>query len=344
MDKKTLLLGAALAVFILIVVAAGIALTINKNIKHPVDPFDNELTAVNIAQGESVDAIGSKLEEAGLINGGVYLKIYLWQTGLGSKLKAGSYGFSPSMTLDRIVNILTGGETGLKSNEVRVSIPEGLTNGQILERLKLSKVIPESAHFTASGIELSGYGFLDNKPEEADLQGFLFPDTYNFFKDSSIEVITEAMLDNFDKKLTLAMREEIEKQEKSVYEIITLASIVEKEAGDTEEMATIASVFHNRLRIGQALQSDATINYVTGAGRAMPTSNDLEVDSPYNTYKYAGLPPTPICNPGIEAIKAVIYPAKTEYFYFLTTQDGEKKTYFSKTYEEHLQNKATYLK
>lgn len=344
MNKKTLLYGAALSIFLLIAIVAGVALTISKNIKHPVDPSDTQLTAITIEQGESVDAIGLKLEEAGLINGSIYLKIYLWQTGLGSKLKAGSYEFSPDMTLEQIVNMLTGGERGLKSNEVQVSIPEGLTNEQVLEKLKSSGAISEDAYFTTSGIELSGYGFLSDRPEEADFQGFLFPDTYNFFKDSSIKAVTEAMLDNFDKKLTSAMREDMRKQGKSMYEIITLASIVEKEAGNTGEMATIASVFYNRLRIGQALQSDATVNYITGAGRAMPTNEDLEVDSPYNTYKYAGLPPTPICNPGIEAIKAAIYPTETDYFYFLTTQDEKQTTYFSKTYEEHLQNKATYLK
>ncbi len=344
MEKKKLLYGAALSIMLLIVAAAIIALTMIKDIKHPADPFDTRLTAITIEQGESVDMIGSKLEEAGLIKGSIYLKIYLWQTGLGSKLKAGSYEFAPDMTLDQIVDMLTGGETGLKSNEVQVSIPEGLTDGQVLEKLKSSGAVAEDARFAASGIELSEYGFLDSKPKGADLQGFLFPDTYNFFKDSSIETVTEAMLSNFDKKLTSGMREDIERQGKSIYEVITLASIVEREAGNAGEMPAIASVFHNRLKVGQPLQSDATVNYVTGAGRAMPTGEDLGVDSPYNTYMHAGLPPTPICNPGIEAIKAAIYPAETDYFYFLTAQDGEKKTYFSKTYEEHLQNKAVYLK
>lgn len=344
MTKKTLLYGAALSALFLIVTAVLIVLTISKNIRRPVNPSDNEPTAITIEQGESVDIIGLKLEEAGLINGSDYLKIYLWQTGLGSKLKAGSYEFSPSMTMEEIVDILTGGEKGLKSNEVQVSIPEGLSNEQVLERLKSSGAISDDSYFTMSGIDLSKYSFLDDLPSGADLQGFLFPDTYNFFKGSSAPTITGSMLDNFDKKLTAEMRSDIGKQGKSVYEIITLASIVEREAGSAEEMPAIASVFYNRLKIGQPLQSDATVNYVTGAGRAMPTSEDLEVDSPYNTYKYAGLPPTPICNPGIEAIKAAIYPEDTDYFYFLTTQDGEKKTYFSKTYEEHLRNKATYLK
>jgi UPF0755 protein len=130
---------------------------------------------------------------------------------------------------------------------------------------------------------------------------------------------------------------------KNLYDILIMASIVEKESPDKKEMPTIAGVFYNRLGIGMPLQSDATINYIVGEGRAQATAQDIEVDSPYNTYKYVGLPPSPICNPGIDAIKAAIYPEKTDYYYFLTTQDGERKTYFSKTYEEHLKNKAKYL-
>jgi UPF0755 protein len=344
MNKKTLIFGVALSVLFIVVIAVIVILHINNSINRPADQSNAKLTAITIEQGESVDAIGSKLEKAGLINGSEYFKIYLWRTGLGSKLKAGNYEFSPNMTIEQIADILINGEAGLKSNEVRVSIPEGLSNDQVLEKLKSAGAIQNNDYFTAAGMDLSGYDFLEGMNEKANLQGFLFPDTYNFFKNSSTQEVMKSMLDNFDKKLTSEMRADIKRKGRNIYDIVILASIIEKEAAGTDEMPYIASVFYNRLRIGKPLQSDATINYITGAGRAMPTNEDLEIDSPYNTYKYAGLPPTPICNPGIDAIKAAIYPAETDYFYFLTTQDEKKTTYFSKTYEEHLQNKATYLK
>ncbi|MDD3007053.1 MAG: endolytic transglycosylase MltG [Candidatus Pacebacteria bacterium] len=342
--QKKILLAAAIFVFLSFAIAITSFIVVTKNINNPVNSQDTRTIAFEVEQGQGVQTIVDGLEKLGLINGSDYFKLYLWRTDLGSKLKAGNYEFSPSMTIAQIVDILTGGESGIKSNETQVVIPEGTANDQILEKLKIAGAISGEKDFSQLQLDLSEYDFLSNKPEEADLQGFLFPDTYNFFKNASLEDVTTDMLDNFDRKLTTEMREEIKKHEKTIYETIILASIVEKEAGNKEEMPTIASVFYNRLGIGQPLQSDATVNYVTNAGRAMPTSEDLETDSPYNTYKYPGLPPTPICNPGIEAIKAAIYPAQTDYFYFLTTQDEEQNTYFSRTYEEHLQNKAMYLK
>ena len=164
------------------------------------------------------------------------------------------------------------------------------------------------------------------------------PENYN---DSSIEEIASKMLNNFDLKLTDDLRAEIKGQDKTISEIIILASIIEKEAGNSEDMKKVSSVFTNRLKIGKALESDATINYVTKTGRARSTYEDLEIESPYNTYKYIGLTPSPIANPGIEAIKAAINPEETDYFYFLTKEDGE--AVFSITFKEHLKNKYKYL-
>lgn len=343
MNKKILIAG-KIFIFLLIAIAFFFFVSVSRGIERPANASDTRMIAFEVKQGQGVRAIAKNLEEAGLVSESDYFNFYLWRTGLGGKLKAGTYEFSPSMTIAQIVEALTGGESGLKSNEAQVVIPEGSSDEQIFEKLKTAEAISGEKDFADIRLDLSKYAFLADRPEGADLQGFLFPDTYNFFKNSSLEKVTTNMLDNFDKKLTLEMRDEIKRQNKSVYEVMILASIVEKEAGNKEEMPIIASVFYNRLGIGQPLQSDATVNYITGAGRAMPTNEDLGVDSPYNTYKYPGLTPAPICNPGIEAIRAAIYPAKTDYFYFLTTQDGEQKTYFSKTYEEHLANKAKYLK
>jgi UPF0755 protein len=154
--------------------------------------------------------------------------------------------------------------------------------------------------------------------------------------------VVKKFLDNFDKRLTPVLREQISRQGKSIYEVIILASIVQQEAIGEEDMPLVAGVFANRLRIGMALESDATINYVTNKKDRQPLYEDLKVKSPYNTYLNRGLPPGPIANPGIEAIKAAINPAATDYLFFLHPLDGP--TVFSKTLDEHNRNKAKYLK
>ncbi len=190
--------------------------------------------------------------------------------------------------------------------------------------------------------------FLADKPKYYGLEGYLFPDTYRIYASSTVANVIEKMLENFDNKLTGKMRSDIKKQGESIYNIITIASIIEKEApidyrkGDDRDARIISGIFWNRLKIGQGLQSDATLSYIFGDNDPRHSGRELEVDSPYNTYKYRGLPPGPICNPGILAIKAAIYPLATDYYYFLTTP-GENEVIYAHTYEEHKKNKAQYL-
>lgn len=344
MRKKTIVAAIAVLILSLCAVMLFSYFSIRKSVDSPLSAGDSNTIDFEIKQGQRVDEIGANLEKEKLIAGKDFFKIYLWESGLGSKLKPGVYKLSPSMTIAQMVVIFTGGEIGLKSNEARVVITEGDSDEEILKKLKEAGVISEDEDFDDIKMDPSRYDFLKDKPEEARLQGYLFPDTYNFFKNSSLRDITGKLLDNFDKKLTADIRVEIKKQDKTIYEILIMASIIEKETPNKGDMPTIAGVFYNRLDAGMPLQSDATINYITGAGEAMPTGENLLIDSPFNTYKNKGLPPTPICNPGIEAIKAAIYPEKTDYFYFLMPQDGSGKTIFSKTYDEHLQNKAKYLR
>lgn len=193
------------------------------------------------------------------------------------------------------------------------------------------------------------FSFLQDKPEYYSLEGFLFPDTYRVFADASAEEVVLKMLENFDRRLTAEMRAEIARQGKTIYEVIIMASLIEKEApidySDPENRAAriVSDIFWGRLKIGQALQSDATLSYLLDDNNPAHSGQDLKIDSPYNSYKYPGLPPTPICNPGIKAIEAAIYPIETDYNYFLTTLDGSA-IYYARTYAEHLQNKYKYLK
>jgi UPF0755 protein len=169
----------------------------------------------------------------------------------------------------------------------------------------------------------------------------LFPDTYRIFSDAQAEDIIKKLLDNFDRKVTAQMRFDAPKDNSSFYDALILASIVEREALYDDDRRVIAAIFLNRLKQGIGLQSDATINYVTGKKSPRPTYADLQVNSPYNTYKYRGLPPGPICNPGLTSINAVIYSQPNQYYYFLT--DSEGRAHFGRTYAEHQQNIIKYL-
>ncbi len=193
------------------------------------------------------------------------------------------------------------------------------------------------------------FSFLKDKPEYYSLEGYLFPDTYRIYASSTVTDVVVKMLDNFDHKLTPQMRSDIKAQGKTIYQIITMASIIEKEApldyttGDDQDAKIISGIFWHRLKIGQALQSDATLSYILGDTNTQHSGKDLDNPSLYNTYKYPGLPPGPICNPGKLAIEAAIYPTPTNYNYFLTPPD-KKIVIYARTYAEHLQNKYKYLK
>lgn len=193
------------------------------------------------------------------------------------------------------------------------------------------------------------FDFLSDKPKHYGLEGFLFPDTYRIYASSTVSDVIDKMLANFDKKLTSKMRADIKAQGKSIYSIVTMASIIEKEApidyqkDNNRDARIISGIFWHRLKIGQALQSDATLSYILNDNEPSHSGSDLEVNSSYNTYKYRGLPPGPICNPGLLALEAAIYPIDTDYNYFLTPK-GKNTVVYAETYEGHLKNKYKYLR
>ncbi len=192
------------------------------------------------------------------------------------------------------------------------------------------------------------FSFLKDKPDNFGLEGYLYPDTYRIYASSTPEELILKMLTNLDKRLTSEMRAEIERQGRTVYEVLTMASVLEKEApinyatGDNRDAKIIAGIFWDRIKVGQALQSCASLAYILGVNKAQYSTEDTQVESPYNTYKYRGLPRGPISNPGILAIEAAIYPISTNYNYFLTPA-GSNTIKYAATYEEHLRNKAEYL-
>jgi len=258
---------------------------------------------------------------------------------------AGNFILKKNQNIREIVSTLTTGEL---AKEEEITIIEGWNIFEIAAYLEEQNLFSAESFVEAAStrdtrviVADKSYDFISDKPANQGLEGYLFPDTYRIFADATASEIIEKMLDNFGIKFTEQMINDAKDGNMSVFEIVTLASIIEKEVRTNSDRKIAAGIFYDRMNTGVALQSDATVNYVTGKQALQPTLDDTKVDNPYNTYKYAGLPPGPICNPSLAAIMAAIYPEKTENFYFLTKPDGT--TVFSKTYEEHLENKRKFL-
>ena len=245
------------------------------------------------------------------------------------------------MTIPEIVQVLSMGE--IIPNEIKVTFPEGTNAKQMADILKNKGFDGDkflNVAKSGSGAK-TDYEFLQDKPQKASLEGFLFPDTYIFWRDASSESIVSRMLLNFDEKLTSEMCDDIKKQNRTIFEVVTMASILEKEVKTPEDMKIVSGIFWDRIEVGQPLQSCATIAYVLGKEKKQYSYEDTRTPSPYNTYINRGLPPGPINNPGLVAINAAIYPKETDYNYFLTDPETGK-TIFSKTIDEHEQNKTKY--
>lgn len=242
-----------------------------------------------------------------------------------------------------------------KAEEISLKFLEGWNNTDMAEYLEQQGVLKKDEFLKSirNFNNLSDWAFLP-KQAQGNLQGFLYPDTYRFFKNitdrsqttaqEAGEDVIKKLLNNFKAKLPADAEIKAKEQGLSLYQAVILASIVEKEANNfPNEKATIAGIFYNRLNIGMPLQSDATVNYATGKSEASPSLVDLEINSPYNTYKHKGLPPTPICNPSTASINAVLNPVDSEYLYYLHDQKTGQP-YYAQTHEEHIQNKFKYLK
>ena len=335
---KKIILSIIILFFLLSIIAMASFLYVENKINQPFGDNNIQKEFV-IENGQGVKEIAANLKKNNLIVGSDYFEIYVWRKKIAGQLQAGKYDLSAAMAIPEIAGILVGGR--IKSNEIAVTIPEGFTLEEIEKRLAEKGLVKKDEFLENELTNFSQYSFWEDEMDKKNVEGFLFPDTYKFYRETTSQKIAEKMLDNFDKKLSPEIREEIKKQNKTVLETIILASIVEKEAGREEDIKKVASVFLNRLAADYPLQSDATINYVVGEGRRKASYEDLQTDSPYNTYKYNNLPPAPICNPGLNAIKAVVYPVETNYFYFLTDPEGQ--AYFAETFEEHQRNRAKYL-
>ncbi len=303
-------------------------------------PVGNEPTTFVIAKGETVKQVADKLLADGLIKNYTLFRYYLWLTGKENKLIAARHQIPANTNLVGLVNLLT---SKSKADEITIRFIEGWTIADMADYLVKEGVIDLPEEFVQRAkVEYfqDQYDFLPKTAEQESLEGYLFPDTYRVFVDATVDDIIVKMLDNFGKK-TAKLRGKVNEQGKNFRDVVILASILEKEVKGEEDMKIAADIFWRRLKVGMLLQADSTLNYFTGGDNPSLTAKELEIDSPYNSYKYKGLPPTPISNPGLRALTAAVYPTPNDYWYFLTDRQG--KAYFAKTLAEHNANKRKYL-
>ncbi len=297
-----------------------------------------------VTPGETAATIATRLERAGLIRDALLFRLLVRYRGVDGQLEAGDYQLRPNMSLEEIVDLLQHGHP----SEVTITIPEGWRAEEIAETLEERGLVKAEEFLRTVREGEFEYDFLSDRPKGVSLEGYLFPDTYSILPDFEVAQIIDVMLANFGRRFTSEMRQEAARGGMSIHEVLTVASLVEREAKIPEERPIIASVYLNRLEAGWLLESDATaqyaLGYQEGTGQWWKSPISLEemtqIDSPYNTYLYPGLPPGPICNPGLASIQAVINPAETDYIFLYHKGDGSHA--FAETYEEHLENQRRY--
>jgi peptidoglycan lytic transglycosylase G len=305
---------------------------------RPLDPSGPE-QAFRVEQGEGIGSISGRLEQAGLIGDAGALRDYLIYTGLDTSVQAGEYKLSPALSIVDVAHKMQ----DATPTDVTFVVWPGWRMEEVAESLPTSGLDITPYSFVATAMTThGGFDFLEGK---ATTEGFLYPDTYVLPRATTVDQLVDTLVRNFSLHLTAALREGFTRQGLSVYQAVTLASIVEREAVKAEEAPMIASVYINRLRSAMKLDADPTVQYALGYNPVQHTwwTNplglvDLQVVSPFNTYSNDGLPPAPIANPGPTALQAVANPADSPYYYFNARCDGSGYHVFAQTFEEHLQN------
>ena len=305
----------------------------------PKFPTSNDTITYIAKSGMGDDEIAKDLEKQGIIKNSFFFRSYVILSLQHSKLQAGKYLLSPNMSVYEIVKRMVSGDV-IKQ---KITILEGWDIHDIKKYFQVNDVLTNGDFIKLVNQNFSSrFDFLKEKPKDVSLEGYLFPDTYEIYEGESGEELVRNILANFDKKITPEIREEIKKQKKSIFEIITAASIIEKEVKSINDKKVVSGIIWKRLKIGMPLQMDSTINYITNKNDPGVSIKDTKIDSEYNTYKYTGLPHGPISNPGIDSIMAAIYPKESPYLYYLSSISG--KIIFSRTMVEHSAAMSKYLR
>jgi len=337
--------------FIILILVALVPFFMWAGVYVPKNSSSNDQIEFVVKKGEGAEEISNNLAERGIIRGGIFFRSYVYLKEMSGSLKAGKYSLSPSMNIPEIAEKMVEGDVIKKT----FTVIEGWNLRNVAQRLEELKIVEKDEVFNYLGVPALDYSenpdltkpkdfsdkfsFLSSKPENISLEGFLFPDTYEISEGEGLEEIIIKIFSNFDKK-TEDIRGDFGEDE--FFDILTMASIIEKEVRTKEDKGIVSGILWKRISLGMPLQVDATLSYILDKKSTKISIEETKVDSPYNAYKYRGLPLGPISNPGIESIEAAAFPTESSYLYYLSTPEGE--TIFSRTLQEHNAAKAKYLK
>jgi len=325
-SKKKPFLIPLLAVFLIILIST---FAIFFSSLQAVDSSDQSTITFVIPKGQSTQRIAERLKEEGLIRSTWAFRFIIYQQGLQGSLQAGSFKLTPSLTTSKLAQTLTRG-----TDDLWITIPEGWRREEIASSL--------------SKQDLNSFNEQEFFALTQDFEGQLFPETYLVSKSSNTQAIVNLLQNTFENKVLSVLSEELNNSQLSIEQTLTLASLVQREASNDEEMPLIAGILFNRLEIDMPLQVDATLQYIKGYSEAekswwpTPLAADKNLNSAYNTYQKIGLPPAPICNPGLAAIKAVLNPQATKAFYYIHDLSG--KIHTAETLDAHNANVNRYLR
>lgn len=323
-------------VLILVVIGGAAAVWLYLGVNRPYKGYETAERFVDIPPGSGPSSIGRRLVEAGVIRDLTSFRFAVWVSRQGRRLQAGEYRFDRPVTAREVVDKVARGEVYV----LPVTFREGLSVKQMAALFESKGFGPADAFVRASK---NANLVRELDPDAQDLEGYLFPDTYSLPRKATADQLVSRMVASFEKALTPDIRQQAAARGLGLRQLVTLASIVEKETGNPTERPLVAAVYANRLKMGMGLQCDPTVIYaLERAGRynGNLTREDLQFNSPYNTYRYAGLPPGPIASPGRASLAAAAAPADVPYIYFVSRNDGSHA--FATTLEEHNRNVQQY--
>jgi UPF0755 protein len=325
-----------LLVVLTVLVGIGIAGTLYKRTTEPFKGYDGAEQFVTIEAGSGTRTIGQRLIEAGVVRDDATFRAALWRSGRARSLQAGEFRFDRPMTATEVIDKIARGDVYNR----RITFPEGL-NIREMARIYEQQGLGKAAAFIQAAGDASTIRDID--AAATDLEGYLFPETYSIPRDTTPAKLVSLMVGRFRQLFTSEMQQAAQALELTPREAVTLASLVEKETARPAERPIVAAVYLNRLKIGMGMQADPTVIYaLQRAGRydGNLKREDLSFDSPYNTYRYPGLPPGPIASPGLASLQAVVAPATVDYLYFVSRNDGSHV--FARTLVEHNENVRQY--
>jgi peptidoglycan lytic transglycosylase G len=317
---------------LVVVASAVLATMLYRQTSQPFKGYEGDEQFVTIEPGSSTRTITQRLIAAGVVKNDVTFRAALWRTGRARNLQAGEFRFDRPMTPAEVIEKIARGDVYNR----RVTFPEGLTI-QEMARIYEQQGFGKAAAFVAAARDTSAIRDID--PAATDLEGYLFPETYALPRGADAAKLVALMVARFRQLFTPEMQQAAQALELSPRQAVTLASLVEKETAQPSERPMVAAVYLNRLKIGMGMQADPTVIYaLQRAGRydGNLRRDDLQFDSPYNTYRYSGLPPGPIASPGLGSLQATVAPAKVDYLYFVSRNDGSHV--FARTLAEHNEN------